>query len=481
MASPNTVGSIRSTSFNQASHTAQKSVFRHDDATKRTSQAAAASPLKTKSTAEQRSEAHNTFAKSPAMETFWAQKNSTTFGLNTASHPTSNGNPSVTQKKEAPAGNANQRTGSAKGQEPSHSTKGRASLSSDPYSHLSGEEKNNAIIAGERKNQREKECRESPRCGLKETKVKERKQGAGPRNEQGCDQKLHATGEQISKDGTAAQNFWSNRASRLTTANIDNPGSPQAISTVSDKVNSKAPFSSAPKADASREEKENRTERQVPEKRQGERNTNEKRPRNERRNTPVSQPKEEWIGQDEIKNLKFSQCSISATSMHPSGRGEWTIGELEDAMRKKFNKEGALHIVKMPPLNGSTTETYTSIDNRRLHCAKQIAEKNPDYKIYVVKHEYNDRLAGDERGRLTKIWKSFREAQKADTYRSRPKRLSSEIRDPLEADGIQTSTWGEMVRVRIASDYNSQAFRYNPNGYETVRILGEENAKKAKK
>ena len=162
----------------------------------------------------------------------------------------------------------------------------------------------------------------------------------------------------------------------------------------------------------------------------------------------VSQNQGGWnpqkISKAAIEAIRFSQKSVNSVFTDENGRDQ-PLSELEGLMKQGFKKKYALEVVKMPDGN------LTSYDNRRLYLAKKILNDNPDYKIWVNVHDANDEApkgkSNFEQQQFYKNWGwSFGKGQG-------------------ETKAVNNGSWGQLVALRVAGDFNSAAYIHTPFGY----------------
>jgi hypothetical protein len=154
-------------------------------------------------------------------------------------------------------------------------------------------------------------------------------------------------------------------------------------------------------------------------------------------------PKE--ISKAAIEAIRFSQKSVNCIYTDENGRDQ-PLDHLKDRMSKGFNKEYALEVVKMPD------GTLTSYDNRRLYLAKKILQDNADYKIWINVHPA---------GHNAPIGK-LRSAQ--NTFKTNFNHPFGEGEGETKA--VAEGTWGQLIALRVAGDYNSSAYKHTPFGYD---------------
>lgn len=158
----------------------------------------------------------------------------------------------------------------------------------------------------------------------------------------------------------------------------------------------------------------------------------------------IANGKLQQISQVAIEAIRFSQCSINCIFKDKNGRDQ-PLEDLKALMLKGFDKNYALEVVEMPD------GTLTSYDNRRLHLAKQILKTTPAYTIWVKVHKHNDLAPENTREYAQNLFKkdwghAFGTGEG-------------------ETQAVLPDTWGQLIAIRVAGDYNSNSYKYTPFGY----------------
>lgn len=170
----------------------------------------------------------------------------------------------------------------------------------------------------------------------------------------------------------------------------------------------------------------------------------------------------------QISTIRFSQDSIGSRTTNGM-----RLEDLTDNMRSRgWNDRFSIDVVKMPD------DLYTSLDNRRLHCAREVIE-TPVYgggKVSVARYDsltitartYHHSIRAN--GRDTNAMRSSYRNAMIDLYPDHYADIRFNKIPLPRTEGIQSNTWGELVTLRLNSgEGNTDSYPY---GFHKTYVRG---------